>query len=927
MEETLLQKAQRLGIKPGAAPAQATPAPTAMASEMPALSGATETLAQKAQRLGIAPANPTAAPAFRYEVPVVQETREAKKARYQAEADQAAAEAKKANSFTGFMGNFGKALVENIAPSEVGLGKTMGATFFSNRDQLLKFNDDLIDQNIALRRKIKEKEAAGEDVTRFKRAYNSNQDLIDANNKELGDERAALPSTAKAVGQLAGTALDVLSAGTYGKAASTMRSGELFSKAKGALPTVVEGVKEIAKKPVSLFSKEGAKSVAKGAGLGYAYDVTQGMQGGRGEDRDGMGALIPGLGTIIGAGLPTLSAAAQSGKNALSKEVQIAKTIAKREEEILNIENNYAKTRKNMSFSKDQGAESRKRVASTDVLANSIDQEGTIRTKQKGGAVDQYKAMTLDGAEGVVRKNLENEGATISVDQIRQKLESNIMNSGLEGKALKNALAGIDGEIEGLMLRASPDGKIPLAAIHDAKISTTNGINYMTEPFVKSERKAVANAYKVLVEDNSKFQIKGSDGKMYGIKDINGELSKYLKDIELLESLDGKKVKGGKLGKYFAQISGNIVGGIAGNAVGGPVGSALGTIIGGELGGRIKGNILKGTLGGVTGKVAPRSSILDKAVEAGNKKKLKVNSLPSLFTNELPMIDAGPSPVSKVKAGMSKEKLPTAEGAPKVFMKKGLGNVTEKKPVEKLVPDSELPVIDAGPTPKSKFKKEDPNLPTAEGAPQVYENKRGNLNANQSKTTIANKTDIKPIVPPNKNGASKGMASLNAIFGTAGAGAAAVALSKPSKMTYEKPVEEAKAEAPKEEPKGDISKKNNNPGNLIFMGQEGAKQGDKRPDGTYWAVFETPEAGYKAMSRDISAKLGRKPEMTLRDLINTRSPESDGNNLHDILYNISDELFDIKGPNGSIINGKTLVKDIPMDRLARAIAKSEGFKD
>lgn len=118
----------------------------------------------------------------------------------------------------------------------------------------------------------------------------------------------------------------------------------------------------------------------------------------------------------------------------------------------------------------------------------------------------------------------------------------------------------------------------------------------------------------------------------------------------------------------------------------------------------------------------------------------------------------------------------------------------------------------------------------------------------------------------------------------------------------------------------------NNPGNLVFMGQEGATKGAKRPDGTYWASFSTPEAGFKAMGNDINIKLKKSPNMTLRDLVTTRSPASDGNNIHNILYNISDELFDIKGKDGKIINGKSKVKDIPLDRLTRAIAKSEGYK-
>lgn len=339
---------------------------------------------------------------------------------------------------------------------------------------------------------------------------------------------------------------------------------------------------------------------AKGTIPGYVGDVSQGLAGQRGEDRTGSSAFIPGLGTASAGMLAGIS-------TKLSPEYKAYRNneiIKNRADEILKIENNYVKTRKNLDFSKDKNFASRTRIASTDVLANSVDEGGLIRTKGNGGAIDQYKAMTLDGMEGVVRKDLVNEGATVSPDIVESYLVDKLMKSGLEGKALKNALSGVDDEIAGLMLRANPEGEIPLAIIHDAKISTTNGINYATEPHVKTGAKSVASAYKTLIEQNSKRPIEA----------VNKELQKYLQDIALLESLDGRKVAGGKLGKYFAQISGNIIGGAAG-AVGGPVGSSIGAILGGEVGGKIKGNILSKTLGGVTGNTVPKNQVLEDALQ------------------------------------------------------------------------------------------------------------------------------------------------------------------------------------------------------------------------------------------------------------------------------------------------------------------------
>lgn len=270
-------------------------------------------------------------------------------------------------------------------------------------------------------------------------------------------------------------------------------------------------------------------------------------------------------------------------------------------EEIGNIENNYAKLRKANEFSKDVVA-SRERLAQSGVLQDSVDTTGTIRTKQKGGAVEQYRKLTLDGAEDVVRVGLQGEGRTINLSKVAQILTDKVMKSGLEGADLKAALTGITREINGLKIRATATGDIPLEKLHDAKINTTKNINYATPPEVSTYRKSVANAYKEIIEAESALPVEA----------VNAELGKYFRDIERLENLDGRKVKGGKLGKYAAQISGNIAGGAVGGMVGGMGGMAIGTIVGGEVAAMLKGRSLSGTLNSKGGTV-PRSEILEKA--------------------------------------------------------------------------------------------------------------------------------------------------------------------------------------------------------------------------------------------------------------------------------------------------------------------------
>lgn len=292
------------------------------------------------------------------------------------------------------------------------------------------------------------------------------------------------------------------------------------------------------------------------------------------------------------------------------------KMVAAIEEELFNIENNYVTTRRANDFSNDAGYSSRRRIAETDVLANATDTDGKIRTMGPGGAVEKYRTLdrggwSIDGVENTVRVNLERLGETVNLDQVKRGMTAAVTHSGLEGADLFAALNGIKREIAGLKLRADEFGNIPLVKVHDAKISTTRNINFQTPPETAAYRKAIARAYKELVEDNSKFNV----------KEVNTELAKYYKDLEHLERLDGKGVKGRKLGKYFAQISGNIIGGATGSAVGGPIGAAIGTIAGGEAAALIKGRQMAGTFGKARGATPPKNPILEVAREQGQLPK------------------------------------------------------------------------------------------------------------------------------------------------------------------------------------------------------------------------------------------------------------------------------------------------------------------
>jgi hypothetical protein len=295
------------------------------------------------------------------------------------------------------------------------------------------------------------------------------------------------------------------------------------------------------------------------------------------------------------------------GKEVITKTPE--QTVAKREKVLSDLENQYSKFRKAEEFSKEGLEGSRKRISATDVLVDSVDDTGTIRTNN---AVEQYTKQTIDGAESTVKDNLVRLGEKVNVKNIESALVESVNNSGLTGKDLTTALNNIKKEIAGYALKADENGYINLADIHDAKIATSKMVNYMTPPEVGAYRKSISSGLKKVVEKYSSFDV----------KKVNAELKKFYDDIDYLKMLDGKKIQGGKLGKYASQIAGSIGGGIAGGVIGGPVGAVAGTIAGGEIGNLVKGKLLKNAFGKATGKVAPKSTILDEAVQKGKSPRL-----------------------------------------------------------------------------------------------------------------------------------------------------------------------------------------------------------------------------------------------------------------------------------------------------------------
>ena len=545
------------------------------------------------------------------------ETPQQKIARYNQEQVAYDQKAKEEGSLTGMAKNFGKAFVGTVANSEVGLGKSLQKIFGNQSKTYNEAIQTTANTQANLVKEINKRKAAGQDTTKLQQLYNEGLKTT-ANLKKGLAEESKLPTEGEVVGQIGGTALDLLTAGTYGKAKAGMQSEGVSTLASSVgLPELSQIARQ---KASGIFTGKGALNVVKGAGIGYGYDVTQGLQGARGEERTGGAAFVPGLGTVIGGGIPAISETVQSVKNRLNPVIQTQNLVDKRAKELSKLDS-YQTLKKASEKGRERGIDVKKVLADTDVLQGSVDNTGTITTKGEGGAVQQYTDQFIKGNENIVSEALKKEARSVSPDYVKARLVQEVKNAGIEGKALTQALKSIDDEIAGYALRAGDNGVIPLETLHKAKINKYDNINFFTEGNAKQYDKTVAKALKKIVEENT---------TSLDVKKVNEELSKHFAVIDYLNKLDGKKVEGGKLGKYFAQTVGAVVGSHFG---------PLGAIAGAEAGGAIKGGAMSRAFGGKTGKIPEEAAIFKQAKEYLGSKPLelsqsKSNNLGSLNNNQ-----------------------------------------------------------------------------------------------------------------------------------------------------------------------------------------------------------------------------------------------------------------------------------------------------
>ncbi len=119
--------------------------------------------------------------------------------------------------------------------------------------------------------------------------------------------------------------------------------------------------------------------------------------------------------------------------------------------------------------------------------------------------------------------------------------------------------------------------------------------------------------------------------------------------------------------------------------------------------------------------------------------------------------------------------------------------------------------------------------------------------------------------------------------------------------------------------KGSIADRHNNPGNLVYVGQPGATEGEPKAGGGFWAKFENPTKGYEALKKDIELKkagrsrTGITGDSTVEEYFRVYAPPTE-NDTNNYIATVAKQLG---------VSPDTPISQIPTDKLAERIVRYE----
>lgn len=190
-------------------------------------------------------------------------------------------------------------------------------------------------------------------------------------------------------------------------------------------------------------------------------------------------------------------------------------------------------------------------------------QEGLIPTVDDGKvnaqAVKEGLDQLIQGQEDQAASIVKTLDGTVPAEDIENDLKNAVKSSSTIRGQLKlpQALSEVDSRMSSLRMSYGED--IPYQALDEIR----RGMNREFDP----EKRDVAR----IIGDSMRGYLYGESGSPE-LQQVLAREGDLIKARDFAEKLHGTAVKGGRLGKYFAQL----IGGMAGGSVGGPVGVLAG---------------------------------------------------------------------------------------------------------------------------------------------------------------------------------------------------------------------------------------------------------------------------------------------------------------------------------------------------------------
>ena len=464
-----------------------------------------------------------------------------------------------------------KALGSALISSEKGVGETLGQSLASTSKDITNLEtskQDLSNLQLTVLKEINDKKKKGEDTSRLEQILNNTQNLNIPSTQEILP--ATQKTTGQAIGELGGTALDVLTTGTYGTATKGLKAFELATQSK-LTPTIVENGIELLKSPTGIFSVNGLKNIATGAGIGYGYDVSQGLQGQRGEDRTGVDSLIPGLGTVIGAGIPAIVESTGAVRNLFSQQ----KYLKDLQSDWERVSGDFSKSRKILAKSEISGKDPISLLTERGITPQSMidGQTGLFDTRE---VANKIRTKDTEPFEEVLQKSLKEadmSNTPLNLEEVSKTIKYNINNAdNLSVGQKKLLLDKVDNEFS--LLNHKYKNNISRSDSNIEKRVYWNNTNFnRLDPVESNFFYQMGKGFKEAIE-------KGTPD--VNIKELNSYLGELYNSAQLLDSINGYKPKITAIQKFQRAVVkgastyiGAKLGGLPGGAVAYITGSSL----------------------------------------------------------------------------------------------------------------------------------------------------------------------------------------------------------------------------------------------------------------------------------------------------------------------------------------------------------------